>query len=82
MSANVMEAGHQWWPVIWVVVDGVLKPVYCPGLAWMGARPWEAHSSRMAEVDKPQFVIDSVDDEWQIVDVTDRRVSVRDGQTP
>ena len=82
LSANVMEDGHQWWPVIWVEMDGVLKPVYCPGLAWMGARPWEAHSSRMAEVDKPQFVIDSVDDECPIVDVTDRRVSVRDGQTP
>ena len=64
LSANVMEDGHQWWPVIWVEMDGVLKPVYCPGLAWMGTRP-------MAEVDKPRVVIDELDDEWQIVDVTD-----------
>ena len=71
LSADVMAEGHQWWPVIWVEVEGVLTPVYCPGLAWAGSRPWEAHSSRMAEVGRPRVVMDELGPEWQIVGVAD-----------
>ena len=71
LPLNVMAGGFQWWPVIWVVEDGALQPCYCPGLAWASARPWYAHSSRLAEVDTPTEVIEEDIGGWAIVDVSD-----------
>ena len=56
-AADIMAAGSQWWPVIWVDVGGGwLVPVYCPGLAWANARPWMAHCTRIREVETPAIV--------------------------
>ena len=55
--ADIMAAGSQWWPVIWVDVGcGMLVPVYCPGLAWANARPWMAHRTRIREVETPAII--------------------------
>ena len=37
----------QWWPCIVLLCDGDLLPFYCPALAWMLARPWGVHISRV-----------------------------------
>ena len=58
--ADIMAAGSQWWPVIWVYNDGVKVPVYCRGLAWMNARPWYAHRTRLQEVETPGVITE----EW------------------
>ena len=67
---RMREYGCQWWPVIWIYVDGML-PVYCPGLAWQGARPWRAHRTRIYEIDRPDSVPEQMDLGWEIVHVAD-----------
>ena len=54
----------EWWPIIFANVsgDGVLYPSYCPGLAWQQARPWFAHSSRMAIVPTPTPIFEELSD--------------------
>lgn len=47
-AANAAIECNQWWPVIWAVLpDTALWPMYCPALAWQGARPWFCHRSRV-----------------------------------
>ena len=41
------QAGEQWWPCIILRAAGPVVPFYCPALAWMGARPWKAHVTRV-----------------------------------
>ena len=68
--ADIMAAGSEWWPVIWVdVVCDMLVPVYCPGLAWANARPWMAHRTRIREVETPGAIIEELDPDWQIIEV-------------
>ena len=68
--ADIMAAGSEWWPVIWVDVVGVRLPVYCPGLAWMNARPWYAHRTRLWEVPTPSAINEEEFDlDGQIIDV-------------
>ena len=70
LPLDVMVGGIQWWPVIWVGVEGILQPCYCPGLAWQGSRPWFAHSTRLGEVDTPQEVADENMEGWTILSVS------------
>ena len=68
--AEIMAAGHRWWPVIWLDVGGrMLVPAYCPGLAWMDARPWFAHCTRLREVETPGVIIEELDSDWEIINV-------------
>ena len=66
-AADIMAAGSQWWPVVWVFIGGVLVPVYCPGLAWQNARPWFAHCSRLREVEPPRDTIKKLESGWVIL---------------
>ena len=66
-AADIMAAGSQWWPVVWVFIGGVLVPVYCPGLAWQRARPWFAHCSRLREVEPPRDTIKKLESDWVIL---------------
>ena len=68
-AADILAAGSQWWPVIWVDEVDVRVPVYCPGLAWASARPWYAHRTRLQEVETPGVIIEELDPEWTIIDV-------------
>ena len=68
--ADIMAAGSDWWPVIWVDVGGgSLVPVYCPGLAWANARPWMAHCTRIREVETPGCIIEELDPDCAIIQV-------------
>ena len=54
----VDEPNSEYWPIIYLEVNlsGDLLPVYCPGLAWQGSRPWCAHESRVLFVQTPDSV--------------------------
>jgi len=56
---------EQWWPCI-AIVDypfPALVPFYCPALAWMDARPWLVHTSRIRRVETPGPTIEEVSSE-------------------
>ena len=67
----------EWWPVIFAVSEGgVCHPAYCPGLAWQNARPWFAHTTRLAGVENStghQELMDelsendNIEDVWELV---------------
>ena len=63
----------EWWPVIFAVSeDGVCHPGYCPGLAWQNARPWFAHTTRLAGVENStghQELMDELSDNEHIENV-------------
>ena len=50
------EYGANWWPVIFMVPEGVATtsaqtvPFYCPALAWNKSRPWCCSLSRVYEI--------------------------------
>ena len=50
------EYGADWWPVIFMVAEGVATtsaqkvPFYCPALAWNKSRPWYCSLSRVYEI--------------------------------
>ena len=56
------EPNSHYWPIIYleVNVSDDLLPVYCPGLAWQGSRPWCAHQSRVFFVQTPERVQDKL----------------------